>query len=76
MEELYWLLLITGHVLTDSGDGETVLVIASKQLKFPIIFFDHTIFLFDNMIGVSISLLQLSFYCIFAFSVYSGVHPI
>ncbi|CAL9153708.1 unnamed protein product [Musa hybrid cultivar] len=26
LEELYWLLLITGHVLTDSGEGETVLV--------------------------------------------------
>ncbi|XP_042439551.1 exportin-4-like isoform X2 [Zingiber officinale] len=26
LEELYWLLLITGHVLTDSGDGETVMI--------------------------------------------------
>ncbi|WOL04284.1 exportin-4 isoform X1 [Canna indica] len=26
LEELYWLLLITGHVLTDPGEGETVLV--------------------------------------------------
>jgi hypothetical protein len=26
LEELYWLLLITSHVLTDSGEGETLLV--------------------------------------------------
>lgn len=26
LEELHWLLLMSGHVLADSGDGETPLV--------------------------------------------------
>lgn len=34
LEELYWLLLISGHVLTDSGEGETVLVPAVLLVKF------------------------------------------
>lgn len=29
LEELYWLLLITGHVLADAGKGETPLVISN-----------------------------------------------
>nr|XP_010934314.3 LOW QUALITY PROTEIN: exportin-4-like [Elaeis guineensis] len=34
LEELYWLLLITGHVLTDSGEGETMLVPEALQVGF------------------------------------------
>ncbi|OAY65299.1 Exportin-4, partial [Ananas comosus] len=34
LEELYWLLLITGHVLTDSGEGETALVPEALQAGF------------------------------------------
>ncbi|KAJ0967573.1 hypothetical protein J5N97_024490 [Dioscorea zingiberensis] len=34
LEELYWLLLITGHVLTDSGEGETILVPEALQVAF------------------------------------------
>ncbi|KAH7691116.1 Nuclear transport receptor exportin 4 (importin beta superfamily) domain-containing protein [Dioscorea alata] len=34
LEELYWLLLITGHVLTDSGEGETILVPEALQASF------------------------------------------
>uniref|UniRef100_A0A1D1XQV5 Exportin-4 n=1 Tax=Anthurium amnicola TaxID=1678845 RepID=A0A1D1XQV5_9ARAE len=34
LEELYWLLLITGHVLTDSGQGETVLIPETLQAQF------------------------------------------
>lgn len=30
LEELYWLLLITGHVLADAGKGETPLVILAE----------------------------------------------
>ncbi|XP_078429331.1 exportin-4 protein isoform X2 [Wolffia australiana] len=26
LEEIYWLLLVSGHILTDSGEGETVMV--------------------------------------------------
>ncbi|KAL6883263.1 hypothetical protein ACP4OV_010677 [Aristida adscensionis] len=31
LEELYWLLLITSHVLTDSGEGETLLIPEALQ---------------------------------------------
>lgn len=34
LEELYWLLLIAGHVLTDSGEGETMLVPEVLQVGF------------------------------------------
>ncbi|KAF3328040.1 Exportin-4 [Carex littledalei] len=34
LEELYWLLLITGHVLTDSGEGETLLIPELLQAAF------------------------------------------
>ncbi|XP_020531043.1 exportin-4 isoform X2 [Amborella trichopoda] len=34
LEELYWLLLISGHVLADSGDGETALVPEALQAQF------------------------------------------
>ncbi|KAJ3682348.1 hypothetical protein LUZ60_014921 [Juncus effusus] len=34
LEELYWLLLITGHVLTDSGEGETLLIPEALQAAF------------------------------------------
>lgn len=35
LEELYWLLLITAHVLTDSGEGETTLIPQAFQVAFP-----------------------------------------
>uniref|UniRef100_A0A0E0R0D5 Exportin-4 n=1 Tax=Oryza rufipogon TaxID=4529 RepID=A0A0E0R0D5_ORYRU len=35
LEELYWLLLITSHVLTDSGEGETLLIPEALQVGFP-----------------------------------------
>ncbi|TVU30390.1 hypothetical protein EJB05_22006 [Eragrostis curvula] len=35
LEELYWLLLITSHVLTDSGEGETLLIPEALQAGFP-----------------------------------------
>lgn len=35
LEELYWLLLITSHVLTDSGEGETLLIPVALQAGFP-----------------------------------------
>uniref|UniRef100_A0A452YFP0 Exportin-4 n=2 Tax=Aegilops tauschii subsp. strangulata TaxID=200361 RepID=A0A452YFP0_AEGTS len=34
LEELYWLLLITSHVLTDSGEGETLLIPEALQAGF------------------------------------------
>ncbi|XP_044324620.1 exportin-4 isoform X4 [Triticum aestivum] len=34
LEELYWLLLITSHVLTDSGEGETLLIPEALQVGF------------------------------------------
>ncbi|XP_031502482.1 uncharacterized protein LOC116265754 isoform X3 [Nymphaea colorata] len=34
LEEVYWLLLITGHVLADAGDGETPLVPEALQAQF------------------------------------------
>lgn len=34
LEELYWLLLITAHVLTDSGEGETILIPQALQDAF------------------------------------------
>lgn len=34
LEELYWLLLISGHVLADSGHGETPLVPETIQVQF------------------------------------------
>ncbi|XP_058101583.1 uncharacterized protein LOC131245863 isoform X3 [Magnolia sinica] len=34
LEELYWLLLLTGHVLADAGEGETPLVPESLQVQF------------------------------------------
>ncbi|GJN20859.1 hypothetical protein PR202_gb08288 [Eleusine coracana subsp. coracana] len=38
LEELYWLLLITSHVLTDSGEGETLLIPEALQAGFPNVF--------------------------------------
>ncbi|XP_066370501.1 uncharacterized protein [Miscanthus floridulus] len=35
LEELYWLLLVTSHVLTDSGEGETLLIPEALQAGFP-----------------------------------------
>lgn len=35
LEELYWLLLITAHVLTDSGEGETLLIPEALRIGFP-----------------------------------------
>ncbi|KAL6641078.1 hypothetical protein ACP70R_019259 [Stipagrostis hirtigluma subsp. patula] len=35
LEELYWLLMITSHVLTDSGEGETLLIPEALQAGFP-----------------------------------------
>lgn len=34
-EELYWLILVSGHVLTDSGEGETILVPDAFLVQFP-----------------------------------------
>ncbi|KAG2537518.1 exportin-4-like isoform X1 [Panicum virgatum] len=34
LEELYWLLLVTSHVLTDSGEGETLLIPEALQAGF------------------------------------------
>ncbi|KAF3796350.1 Exportin-4 [Nymphaea thermarum] len=34
LEEIYWLLMITGHVLADAGDGETPLVPEALQAQF------------------------------------------
>ncbi|KAL5998715.1 hypothetical protein ACLOJK_009660 [Asimina triloba] len=34
LEELYWLVLLTGHVLADAGEGETPLVPEALQIHF------------------------------------------
>ncbi|PKA65100.1 hypothetical protein AXF42_Ash013221 [Apostasia shenzhenica] len=34
LEELYWIILMIGHILTDSGEGETVLIPEALQVGF------------------------------------------
>ncbi|KAG0452958.1 hypothetical protein HPP92_025622, partial [Vanilla planifolia] len=34
LEELYWILLIIGHVLTDSGEGETIIIPEALQVEY------------------------------------------
>ncbi|KAG0452921.1 hypothetical protein HPP92_025585 [Vanilla planifolia] len=34
LEELYWILLMIGHVLTDSGEGETIIIPEALQVEF------------------------------------------
>lgn len=58
LEELYSLLLLTGHILADEGEGEIPLVLIYFFRLATIVF---AIFLLETMLGISTYLSVLKF---------------
>lgn len=62
LEELYSLLLISGHVLADEGQGETPLVKIFLLLLYTAFWHLHFMFLFINLFLIAAELLMHSYY--------------
>ncbi|XP_020259813.1 exportin-4 isoform X1 [Asparagus officinalis] len=60
LEELYWLLLITAHVLSDSSEGETVLIPQALEDAFPNVLEENQ----HPVVIISWSIIDFSRWCL------------